>query len=309
MNDVVYAQMHSHSKQSVNSLSGEGVFHRGIWPLERAIMKGIMLTPEELHRESFHHGVRVVAITDHNTVPVLRQSSDRDGFILRGEEWGQKRGHSNFVNLNRSIDPEAGYYKKNDPGNPVSFAEAAEEARKSGAFITVNHPYKRDSWNWGEDSYRWADAIEIWNGPWNEENAKAMEKWQNLLESGLRIKCMAGSDFHVRRLFHIDRQLIAMRNVTGPDDFMEKLRSGSYSLARDTSSPVVFLEKTNGGVRFRIHQPRGNIQLVTFSGHRKNSLDAPSVEGILPTESSAPFVRAELWEGRSPLSFSNPVFL
>ncbi len=300
---LVYAQLHCHSRQSINPLSGEGVFHRFVWPLERQIMRVIMKTPSGLQKLAKREGVDFVAITDHNRIPRIREDN---GYILTAEEWGQRKGHSNFIDLKESIDPECGYFESKDPGEPRDFQSAAKDARKQGAFVSINHPFKADSWEWGKESYAIADAIEIWNGRWSEENQKAVDQWQQLLTSGTRIFCMAGNDFHVNRLFSMSSQVVAIRGIATKSGLMERLKNGDYSIARDTKSPIVFPGKD---FSYRIEKYTEPLELRIVSSQRVDSIKNPGEDGSIDRNVLQGFVRLELWNGDEPLSFSNPVFL
>ncbi|MEM3711868.1 MAG: CehA/McbA family metallohydrolase [Thermoprotei archaeon] len=308
MSGLKYAQMHTHSKYSVNALSGEGVFHPYVWRLERRIMRALMHTPEDLAKEARRRHVDFVAITDHNTLPTLGQERWEAAQLIAGEEWGQKRGHANFTWIERRIDPDAGYFPSVEPEKPLSFPEAAAMARQAGAFITINHPFKKDSWRWGEASYTYAHAIEIWNGPWSKENERAKLKWQELLEEGLRIYAMAGNDYHVRALFHLDREVVALRNASTPSELLSTLRRGEYSLAESTSSPVVIIE-VGKHLYYTIEKSRGDLELRVYTNRGWYTIKNPGERGLIEPKEGDKFVRIELWSGLRPLSFTNPVFL
>jgi len=106
---MIYAQIHAHSKFSVNPLSGEGVIHRYVWPIERFIIKNLMLSPERIYKKAKKLGLRFVCITDHNTVPKI--DKNLQDVLIPSEEWGQKKGHANFISLSKPIDPDEGFFK------------------------------------------------------------------------------------------------------------------------------------------------------------------------------------------------------
>ena len=111
-NDIVYFQAHTHSKYSVNRLSGEGVFHKLTWPIERFILRAIMKSPKGLLKLAHKKGVSYVAVTDHNRVPAIDEGRD---YLITGEEWGQRKGHSNLIDLVVSVSPECGYFEGIEP--------------------------------------------------------------------------------------------------------------------------------------------------------------------------------------------------
>ncbi|MGC8618317.1 MAG: CehA/McbA family metallohydrolase [Thermoplasmata archaeon] len=300
-NKVVYVQAHCHSRYSINKLSGEGVFHRVIWPVERQIMRLLMKSPGQLAKLARKNNVQFVVVTDHNTIPKV--SGD---LLIPGEEWGQTKGHANFINLKGGIDPECGFFRRHQPLEPKDFMAAAAEARRQGAFVSINHPFKRDAWLWGEESYGLADAIEIWNGRWNEENSRALAQWQNLLVKGNRIFCMAGNDFHVNRLFDIGSQVLVFRNVSDRDSVLRNLASGNFSIARDTRSAAVFLA---GDLSYEIENYSEGLELRIISPNSSLSKINPEKEGSVRLENAEKFLRLELWKDGEPLSFTNPIFL
>ncbi len=301
---MIYAQIHVHSKFSVNPLSGEGVIHRYVWPIERLIIKSLMFSPEKIYRNAKKLGLRFVCITDHNTVPKIEENF-RD-VLIPSEEWGQKKGHSNFISLFKPIDPDEGFFKKYKPKDPKDFLKAFENAKKQGAFIVINHPFKRDAWLWGMDSYSYAHAIEVWNGPWNPENSKALNLWQNLLENGIRIYATAGNDFHINFLHDLDKQLIVIKENVNEKDFLDKLKNGQFSIVKDRFSPSIFL---HDDLTYEIENYKKDLTLKIISKKFIKKIQNPEVSGKVHLEFIESFVRLELWLSNDPQSFTNPIFL
>ncbi len=128
MNKVIYVQLHCHSRISVNRLSGEGVFHRYIWPLERFVTKALMKSQRSLLEYAISKGVDFIAISDHNML-TTDWSNER---IIPSEERGQKKGHANFIGISRSIDPDDSFFKGKDPVSRKNFKEAFDEAHRQG---------------------------------------------------------------------------------------------------------------------------------------------------------------------------------
>jgi hypothetical protein len=84
---------------------------------------------------------------------------------------------------------------------------AAEVHRRGGTFV-VNHPratgYPRCTgcrWEFGDESAGYADAIEVWNGPWDgywrRQNVDGLALWDAWLNAGYRLPAVAGSDGHL----------------------------------------------------------------------------------------------------------------
>ncbi len=300
---VTYLQAHCHSRYSINRLSGEGVFNKIIWPIERQFLRILMSSPEHLKKLAEKNGIRFVAVTDHNTLPPIAEEDDT---LIASEEWGQTKGHANFISLGKPIDPECGFFKNKAPENPKNFFEATSDAKKQGAFVSINHPFKRDAWLWGDESYNLANALEIWNGEWNEENLRALRLWQELLVKGSRIWCFSGNDFHVNHLYKINSQVIALMSATNKISLLENLKDGRFSIARDVHSPVVFLLDN---LYYKIENYTDNLNLRTVSATRSLEESNPNNEGRIETRPDDKFIRLELWKENLPLSFTNPIFL
>lgn len=299
MDDVQYSQIHVHSKYSVNDLSGEGVIHRYIWPIERIMVKRLMLHPEKISRLSREMGISYVAITDHNTVPPYE-----DDRIIVSEEWGQRRGHASFIGVNRAVPPDCGYFSGIEPENPMDFYSAVRSAREMNAFVVINHPFKRDAWRWGDESYSLADAIEIWNGKWNSENARALLMMDKILGNGIRILPAAGNDFHTYIFDRLNENLIVTEDARDKYDFIYMMKNGDYSIVRDKGAPYIFI---NRDLEYRIGKYREGIQLRVITKENVNVLKNPAPRGRVEIQVGN-FVRLELWNDSGPLSFSTPSF-
>ncbi|MGC9204632.1 MAG: CehA/McbA family metallohydrolase [Thermoplasmata archaeon] len=300
MDDVIYSQLHAHSRYSVNRFSGEGAIHRYVWPLERQVVKYLMLKPEKISRMARVLGLSYVAITDHNTLPGYE-----DDRIIRSEEWGQRKGHANFINLKSAIPPECGYFRGIEPDEKIDFYVALNRARENGAMVVINHPFKRDSWLWGNDTYSLVDALEIWNGPWNSENEMALKLWNGLLEEGVKILPMAGSDFHTGLLDRLDMNLIVTEKSDDKHEFLKNLRASRYSITRDLNSPYIFL---HDDLEYSIGRCTNGTEMRIITYKKNEKIRDPPCRGNLNNISPEVFLRLELWREGEPLSFSVPIF-
>ncbi|MEM4170320.1 MAG: hypothetical protein QW037_01365, partial [Thermoplasmata archaeon] len=300
MNEIVYAQLHAHSRYSINNLSGEGVIHKYVWPIERQIIKNIMLKAEKIEKIAKSLGLSYVALTEHNTVPDYESD-----VIIKSEEWGQKKGHSSFINIKETINPECEYFKNFVPNPKLNFTEAAKKAKENGAFIIINHPFKKDLWKWGEESYEFVDAIEIWNGPWNNENEKAYHFWKKLIENKKRILPVAGNDFHIPYINKLNENLIVSPRTNSKEEFIKILKKGAYSITKNTFTPAVFI---NEDLEFEIINCKGEFIIKMVSNVIEKKISKNICKGNVDIEIKD-FVYIELWKDNMPLSFSSPIFL
>jgi hypothetical protein len=84
-------------------------------------------------------------------------------------------------------------------------AAAAEQVHQLGGTFVVNHPHSPGypactgcRWELGDRSAQYADALEVWNGPWDprSQNAPALRLWDRWLNAGRRLPAVAGTDSH-----------------------------------------------------------------------------------------------------------------
>lgn len=139
------------------------------------------------------------AITDHNTVSQLFDDQACFGQLLpiRGLELTTFHGHANVLGTATSFDWAV--------ADGPAFDDILSSAHDEGAIVVVNHP--RALGNPCCTGCRWDvptsldrfDAIEVWNGPWGNweaRNPDALELWTRLLDRGVRISAVAGGDAH-----------------------------------------------------------------------------------------------------------------
>ncbi|GMA14206.1 CehA/McbA family metallohydrolase [Deinococcus metallilatus] len=144
-------------------------------------------SPAQLAAAARDRGLAFVAVADHNTVS--HHPHLGDALLLPAQEVTTYHGH--FV--------------AHGPGPQLEFRitdargiRAALDAAARARLLTVlAHPVPTCpscDWTWGlEDQF---DALEVWNGPWLALNWIAREKWLGLLDRGVRLPAVGGSDRH-----------------------------------------------------------------------------------------------------------------
>lgn len=158
-------------------------------------------TVEERARASLEFGLDFLAITDHNTIS-QHQEVDRwpDGITpIRGCEVSTFHGHINCFGLGTPIDWR-------DDARGDGAASIVEQAHRQNAIVSINHPNAFGDpwcsachWDYARADYSTFDAIEIWNGGWADvetDNEGAVAFWTELLDAGLRLTGIAGTDAH-----------------------------------------------------------------------------------------------------------------
>jgi len=157
-------------------------------------------TVAELISSAQSAGLDFISVTDHNTashhveVDRARARAPQPPLVLRGEEITSYGGHTNAWGL-----PSGTWIDfRVRPGDAARMARVAAEAHRSGALISINHPFALcGGCDWSYDkSARGFDAIEVWNGAWDFTDGLALKMWDEILQSGRRITAIASSDSH-----------------------------------------------------------------------------------------------------------------
>lgn len=153
---------------------------------------GLVASAREAHLD-------FICVTDHNTashhaeIDRLRAGSSQP-LLLRGEEITTYGGHTNAWGL-----PSGTWIDfRTRPGDNARMSAIAAQAHRSGALISINHPFALcGGCSWSYDAAASGfDAIEVWNGPWDPTDELALAMWDKVLQSGRRITAVASSDSH-----------------------------------------------------------------------------------------------------------------
>jgi hypothetical protein len=201
-------------------------------------------------------GLDFICITDHNTashhaeIDRLRAASPPT-LLLLGEEITTYGGHTNAWGLPSGtwIDFRA------HPGDDARMSDIAAQAHRSGALISINHPFALcGGCSWSYDaSARGFDAIEVWNGPWDSTDESALKMWDKILQSGRRITAIASSDSHRPEAPIGQPTTHVAASVLSRAALLEAIRQGRVYLTGKAAGPVINFEAgaTNGKRRPR----------------------------------------------------------
>jgi hypothetical protein len=118
------------------------------------------------------------------------------------------------------------------------------DAHRAGAIISINHPFAACggcSWSYPA-AVRNFDAIEVWNGSWDQSDEPALKMWDEILQSGGRITAIASSDSH-RAVNPIGQPTthVAAKNLSQPL-LLEAIRRGHVYLTDKAAGAVINLE-------------------------------------------------------------------
>jgi hypothetical protein len=202
-------------------------------------------TIAELISGARNAGLDFIVITDHNTAShhaeIDRLSKGlRQPLVLRGEEITTYGGHTNAWGLPSGtwIDFRA------HPGDSARISNIAAEAHRAGALISINHPFALCggcAWSYFA-AVRDFDAIEVWNGPWEQTDEQALMMWDRVLQDGRRITAIASSDSH-RPANPIGQPTthVGTRDLS-QTSLLSNIRQGRIYLTSEPSRPVITFE-------------------------------------------------------------------
>ncbi len=155
--------------------------------------------PAEVAQEARAAGLDFMVSTEHNTSSahaVWGQYASDDLLIVLGEEVTTRNGHYLALGLPAGEWVDWRYRARDE-----EFDKVARQVSRSGGLVVPAHPYcpfVACRWKFG---YAEADAIEVWNGPWTDDDEIAVQTWDNLLVASTRngepwVPAMGNSDAH-----------------------------------------------------------------------------------------------------------------
>ncbi|NLL56010.1 MAG: CehA/McbA family metallohydrolase [Clostridiales bacterium] len=196
-------------------------------------------TMQELGVMARKQGLDFMIMTDHNSAIHNEHLPDIPHLnIIPGVELTHYYGH---VNLWGKKLPYKGSFAVNSFDD---FKSLIEEARQSGAIVSLNHPYcSLCPWRWDLDFYR--DAIEVWNGPMRLDNMKTIEWWRSELLSGKKTTIIGGSDYHFTffKIFNFfarpTTRVYAKANTK--EDILDAIKKGRCVITDSAKSSMIYL--------------------------------------------------------------------
>lgn len=189
------AELHAERTPDANDLPASAVKHRhGRW------LRGEMhchtihsdgdSDPREVVRLAAERGLDFLAITDHNSLScqrVLEQVRDPGLVLIRGIEVTTFKGHFNVWGIPDWVDFRVTC--------PEEMEAAVRFAVEHGGLVSCNHP-KPFGPLWDYPQVEGTHCIEVWNGPWQENNSSSLKFWTDKLAQGKHFVAVGGSDWH-----------------------------------------------------------------------------------------------------------------
>lgn len=253
-------------------------------------------SPAQLAAAARDRGLAFVAVADHNTVS--HHPHLKDALLLPAQEVTTYHGH--FVAHGPGPQLE---FRITDAGQ---MRTTLDDAARHRMLTVLAHPVPSCpscDWAWGLEEH--FDALEVWNGPWLALNWLAREKWLALLDRGLRLPAVGGSDRHQPDAWPdpSDPQLQVGSPTTwikaagtSPGDLYAGILAGRTCVSEGPAGPLIDLSLRDGQLHYDLSgEPGGTlclyagrevIQRLPFDGPLWGTLDlAPH---------PAPYYRAEV---------------
>lgn len=270
-------------------------------------------------------GCDFIAMTDHNTSSQnLAYPRETSVLMIPGTEFTTNFGHSNFL----------GAMSPMDDFRVTEMSDVHEKfriARERGAKIVLNHTHcDHCPWEWDFEVDH--DGVEVWNGPWDERNRRALSWWQEQLVKGKRLVAVGGSDVHRPGPYvkhatpcvwvwseekTVERVLdgIVQGHVVithAPDGPFANLQCGEFGIGDEVpfdqadQDVVVQLDGLRAGDLVRLYSERGFEEEIAAEtdGERTLRFDAKERR----------FLRAEIWryfqqvERTMMAALTNPIY-
>jgi hypothetical protein len=195
-------------------------------------------------------GLDFFVLADHNTTSGWMEKYLSKTMVIPGIEISTFFGHVVLINWIGDINWFSLEQKS-------TFKDIAAEVKRKGVLLSIAHPECIGDpictgcrWNYPNFYWEAADIIEVWAGSWSErraENIKTLKRWENLLNQGLKVIAVSGSDIHKLEPYKKDygRTYVWAKSKTR-EGIIEGLKKGKVYI---TSGPKInFQLMTDKGV-------------------------------------------------------------
>ncbi|MEZ0346332.1 MAG: CehA/McbA family metallohydrolase [Infirmifilum sp.] len=233
-------------------------------------------------------GLDFVSVTDHNTVSQIAELDWSSAYInnvlfIRGVEVTTYKGHMNVYGA--SEVPDFRLSTRADLERIVSYLKS------KNFFLSVNHPKPLGpDWEFGDMSF--ADAVEVFHSVWEFNNHVSLRKWDELLQKGLRIGLIGGSDAHEMKgkasllLPGVPTTWVYVDELSEPG-VLAGLRSQKVFVSESVQGPKLFLKAFSGGREYGLGETidSGDVKLaVQVEGAEGQYLRLISQGEVIATE-------------------------
>jgi predicted metal-dependent phosphoesterase TrpH len=292
--------------------------------------------PAELVAAAGAAGLDFIVSTEHNTSSASGHwgaHATEDLLIVDGEEITTRNGHFLAIGLpsGRWIDWR---YRAVDG----VIGQIVRQIHRTGALAVAAHPFcpfLGCSWKFGYEDF---DAVEVWNGPWSQDDEAAVAVWDSLLVAQRRerwLPAVGNSDAHgAPQVVGLPHNVVLAADLTRRA-ILDGIRSGRLWLAESSAVDLTFTasaagrtatigERLPAGPAHRVDlrlevsgAPGCAVRLVTDQGQAVLAALPASGSGTVTwttTPTASAYVRAEVRRpvpgaGGTMVALTNPIFL
>ena len=155
-------------------------------------------SPAELQTAAKENGLSLIALTDHNTFSGCAELDNGIIPAIPGIEWTTYYGHILVLGAKGFVDWRN--------ATPKNIDEKLSEVKAQGGIFGIAHPFQLGSpfctggrYEFDIKDYSNVDYIEVFHEGFskdNEENLKAIELYDELLDKGCHLAATYGRDWH-----------------------------------------------------------------------------------------------------------------
>ncbi|MBH1935287.1 CehA/McbA family metallohydrolase [Streptomyces sp. AV19] len=283
-------------------------------------------TPAEIAASARAAGLDWIVTTEHNTTSghgAWEGLWGDDFLILTGEEITTRNGHVLALGTDPGVFVDWRYRARDGV-----FPRFARTVRRAGGLVVPAHPFATCpacNWKFGFDE---ADAVEVWNGPWTQDDEMAVAAWDALLAGGHWLPAMGNSDAHRAPQPVGSPHTVVLADDLSRPALLSGLRAGSSWIAESSAVGLSFgavsPRGAHAGMGERLRAREATIRLqatgvppgatASFITDQGTLLTVPVPEdGLVDWRTSAArsaYVRAEVRRREGGMvALTNPVFL
>src|SRR5262249_12278907 len=212
----------------------------------------VKIPPHRVFDAARSAGLDFIALTDHNTTSHWTEVDRLQPYyanllLLHAREVTTYNGHLNAFGERRFIDFRVGLRRM--------LNRMLDELAAAGAFVSINHPAAPDDEScmgcgWSSlaiETMRRVNGIEIVNGQASEGPLAGWPLWAKMLNAGLRLTAIGGSDDHTAdettdHAIGIPTTVVYATELSEPA-LLEGLRKGlAYVRTRGSAGPIIEFE-------------------------------------------------------------------
>jgi len=279
-------------------------------------------------------GLDFIGTSEHNTTSATRTWGHvvpKDFLVIPGEEVTTRAGHWLAAGLPAGTWIDWRYRPEDG-----KLARFTEQVRSVGGLSIAAHPNQVGGGNGWGFGFTDIDAIEVWNGPWSDDDDTTVADWHALLSSGTFKPAVGNSDTHKQSQQIGLAQTVVRADSLSASAIIAGYRGGHSWIAGSSAVGLELTAARNGGtpvscgdrlpsvagdtVAVRLHVTGvapGCVATLIGPGTATYGTATADAAGQLLLEQVVPagtaFVRAEVRQTGSAkaamVALTNPIFL